>query len=121
MKPSKHFSLEEITCRCGCGENNIDPKLYEILEEFRVYCGSFPMITHCVNRCKKHNKDVGGVPKSKHIKGHAWDGHIKGMSVSMLHDLAKAAYNIDVISGGLGFYSWGIHIDTGKKRAWMGK
>lgn len=118
MKASKHFSLSEITCRCGCGQVIIDKELYIILEAFREHIGNKRMITHCVNRCVLHNDNVGGVSNSKHIPGKAWDGHVHGLDNEKLHEIAKQAYDEDIISGGLGFYSWGIHIDSGKKRTW---
>ena len=123
LKISDHFSIPEIECRCGCGQNYVDTKLYEILEEFRFFAGRKPMITHCVNRCKEHNDKYlkyGASPKSRHLTGRAWDGHIRGMSISKLHEIAKKAYEENIISGGLGFYTWGIHIDSGRKRTWMG-
>lgn len=118
MKVSEHFSIDEIKCHCGCGQKNIDEVLYDILESFRTYAGNLPMITHCVNRCKSHNEKIGGISNSMHIKGHAWDGHIEGMSINRLHSIALQAYKENILPGGLGLYQWGIHIDTGKKRKW---
>lgn len=117
-KVSEHFSLSEATCHCGCGQATIDKKLYEILELFRSYIGDKPMITHCINRCQKHNKNVGGVKNSQHVGGHAWDGHVAGLTTKELHELALSAYKNNILPGGLGLYDWGIHIDSGKKRKW---
>ena len=125
-KPSEHWSLEEITCRCGCGQAFIDKKLYIILEDFRVFVASeigyeVSLVTHCVNRCVEHNNKFlsqGASPNSLHLKGRAWDGHGKGISLRKIKKLAKKAYKQNIISGGLGLYSWGIHIDSGNKRTW---
>jgi len=120
MKPSAHFSLEEISCRCGCGQKIVDPALYKILERFRAFIGDRVMTTHCVNRCEVHNADVGGHPNSPHLTGNAWDGHVKTLSIKQLHKKAKEAYEKNILSGGLGFYRWGIHIDSWRKRTWHG-
>lgn len=121
LRISEHFSIVEIECRCGCGQNFVDTKLFDMLEAFREFAGGKPMITHSGNRCVEHNKRIGGVPKSKHLKGMAWDGHIRDMSIARLHELAKMAYETGVLKGGLGFYPWGIHIDSGRKHTWMGR
>jgi uncharacterized protein YcbK (DUF882 family) len=126
MKVSKHFTKEEITCRCGCNQAIIDIDLYEILESFRSYlrdkCGfEVRLITHCVNRCVDHNRDVGGVDGSHHVVGSAWDGHGSNISNLKLRRLAKKAYKENIITGGLGFYKWGIHIDSSNKRTWKDK
>ena len=120
MNVSDNFSKNEIECRCGCGQAIIDKNLYKILEAFRSFNGDKRMITHCVNRCPKHNRISDGVKNSKHVTGRAWDGHTHGMSIDDLHKSAQFAYDKGIISGGLGFYSWGIHIDSGKKRTWKG-
>jgi hypothetical protein len=138
---SEHFSLAEITCRCGCNQALINEKLYQILEDFRDYIGNLRMITHCVNRCLNHNKSIyEGLYKrqgkvfdldhdqdlrrvvfgSKHIAGMAWDGHADGIIIKELQLFALEAWDDNILPGGLGLYSWGIHIDSGRKRKWQG-
>jgi len=121
-KPSAHFSDAEISCRCDCGQAIVNKQLYIILERFRKLLGDVPMTTHCCNRCEKHNEEIvpPGHPKSKHLTGMAWDGHVRKYSNRQLHKLAKEAYKLNIISGGLGLYRWGIHIDSSKKRMWKG-
>ena len=125
-KVSAHFSEAEIACRCDCGQDTVNKQLYVILERFRKLLGDVPMTTHCVNRCTAHNLKVGGVPKteksngSRHLYGMAWDGICRTYSNRQLHKLAKKAYKLNIISGGLGLYRWGIHIDSSKKRMWKG-
>jgi len=120
MKITEHFSHDEIVCHCGCGQGYIDFALFDMLEEFRKLAGNNPMITHCVNRCITHNKKIGGAKRSKHLSGRAWDGHVSNVQISKLHEIAKHAYETNLLSGGLGIYDWGIHIDTGSKRTWEG-
>ena len=126
MKPSKNFSLDEIKCHCGCGQAFNDKKLYEIAENFREFVKNETgkthcMVVHCVNRCVEHNRKFlsqGASPNSPHIKGLAMDFHIAGMSISKSHALAKKAFKIGILPGGLGYYSWGLHIDSARKRTW---
>lgn len=127
-KPSEHFSLAEISCRCNCGQALVDQKLYPILENFRRFVWletgyEVPFVTHCVNRCVAHNNKFlsqGASTTSLHLVGRAWDGHGKGISLRKIRKLAKKAYKLGIISGGLGLYKWGIHIDSGRKRTWKG-
>jgi len=121
MKVGKYFSEDEIKCKCGCGQAILDEKLIKMADGLREYIGK-PMISHCVNRCKKHNKNVGGVSKSKHITGNAMDFHINGLSNRKLHKICKKLWkNKEILTGGIGFYPWGVHIDTGRYRTWSGK
>lgn len=117
MKISKHFSLEEIQCHCGCGQALVDKDLLYIAEKLRKYLKK-PMIVHCVNRCTKHNKAVGGVKKSYHVKGMAMDFHCRGMSIRDLKRECILLWEKKILTGGLGVYDWGIHIDSGPYRTW---
>jgi len=117
MKISNHFdtSTDQIKCSCGCGQEIINEELFDILEDFRHYAGDKPIILHCVNRCKKHNAEIGGAKKSYHIIGSAGDFHIKGISIPELHKMALRYYYEVKRPIGLGLYDWGIHLDTSEK------
>ena len=67
-----NFKPEEFECQCGCGENNIDMKLVEIMDSVRELVG-FPMRVNSGYRCEKHNKSIGGADKSEHLLGRACD------------------------------------------------
>lgn len=71
-KNLKHFKKEEFECKCGCGFNNINDELVLILENAREFA-NVPFKINCGVRCEKHNKEVGGVEDSAHIKGLAVD------------------------------------------------
>lgn len=115
---AKYFTKSEIECHCGCGQAYIDQELLDMADKLREYIGH-PMITHCTNRCTKHNRNVGGVSNSLHIGGHAMDFHCKGIKVKKLHKIVKKLWNKkEILDGGLGTYSWGVHIDTGRYRRW---
>ena len=112
---SPHFSLDECVCRCGCGLLNVSPALLRLAEAVRGVLKE-PMIVHSVCRCKKHNSEVGGSPKSKHLTGQAMDFHIRGLSPVMLYNtIVKAWYDGRLPElGGVGLYDWGVHIDIAK-------
>jgi hypothetical protein len=144
---SKHFIREEVVCRCGCGldyvyipffENMLEPFRAVAREEFSEYS---VMSTHCVNRCLKHNKAVGGTDEvigkyhkvSFHVPVYvdavtgqlvkrdinAWDGHITRADIQDQHLLALKHHSREgILNGGLGLYDWGIHIDNGPFRSW---
>lgn len=77
-----HFSKDEFTCKCGCGLNNIDKRLVQILEDIRYYFGGKPIIITSGTRCDKHNAEVGGVQGSRHLIGKAVDFYIQGVPTS---------------------------------------
>ncbi len=121
---SKHFNTEidKIACQCGCGQEIIQYDLFEIIEDFREFIGDKPINVHCVNRCKEHNKRIGGAKNSYHVEGGAMDLHAIDLDMEELHRLAiqfQKEYNKDI---GLGLYDWGIHIDPSynhnRKRFW---
>lgn len=68
----RFFKKEEFTCKCGCGLNNMDVHLLEMLDEAR-FMADIPFFVNCGCRCKEHNKKVGGVEDSSHLYGLAVD------------------------------------------------
>jgi uncharacterized protein YcbK (DUF882 family) len=121
MYISKHFTTAEFTCRCGCGQCIIDISLINLCEDFRIIVNK-PMIVHSVNRCEKHNERVQGFSTSKHLEGLAMDFHVAGMSIKELHEIASKHHApSDILFGGLGIYSWGVHVDVSNFRRWSGK
>lgn len=79
-----HFKPSEMTCKCGCGLNNTNLRLMQVLEQIRSHFGGKPVIITSGCRCPKHNKAVGGVAGSKHTLGEAADFYIKGVPTSQL-------------------------------------
>jgi len=67
----KYFRKEEFTCPC-CGQNLIKDMFIERLDIARGIAG-IPFVITSGYRCPKHNKELGGVPDSAHIKGLAAD------------------------------------------------
>lgn len=104
-----------MSCKCGCGTNNVTSELLDLAEACRAILDA-PMIVHCACRCKKHNSEVGGVENSYHTQGKALDFHAKGISHDSVFKVLKDWALIGRLPslGGIGIYDWGIHIDTGK-------
>jgi uncharacterized protein YcbK (DUF882 family) len=80
----QHFKKEEFNCKCGCGANNINHRLVQILEDIRFHFGGNPVIITSGTRCQKHNAAVGGIRGSKHLEGKAADFYIKNITTRNL-------------------------------------
>lgn len=80
----KHFKQSEFTCKCGCGLNNINLNLVNVLEKIRDHFGGHAVHITSGCRCTKHNKDVGGVQGSRHVIGKASDIYIDNVLTSDL-------------------------------------
>lgn len=85
----EHFKKSEFACKDGCGFNNIDINLVKLLEQIREHFGGKPLIISSGCRCAKHNKEVGGVQGSRHVKGKASDIYIQGVSTQDLLNYCK--------------------------------
>lgn len=109
---SKHFSSHEFECQCGCGFDEIDEHLIEILEDLRQTFGPVRINSGC--RCPKHNTFVGGTKNSQHIKGTAADVVIKGTRPSEVYVYLADKYPN---SYGLGRYNTFTHIDVRSRKA----
>lgn len=74
----KWFKKEDFLCRCGkCEmpaevEGNLMALVENVLEPAREKLG-MPIIVNSGYRCERHNKAVGGVANSQHLRGEAVD------------------------------------------------
>jgi hypothetical protein len=62
---TKHFTRDEIECRCGCG-GMPSIAFMDKVETLRVMCG-FPFRVGSCARCATHNSNIGGAKQSDHI------------------------------------------------------
>jgi zinc D-Ala-D-Ala carboxypeptidase len=90
MTPSKwpYFSVEELTCQCGCGVMGMDPAFMDALSVLR---GTFaqPMQITSGYRCPAHNHDVAETGfTGPHTTGKAVDVLISRVSATALIRLA---------------------------------
>ena len=116
----KYFRKEEFACKCGKYCNGFpvapDEELLRVMDEIREEVG-LPIYVTSFIRCRQHNINEGGASNSRHLYGDAADIRCPGKTPRQLYDIA-----CDVVgnSGGVGIYSWGIHVDTGKYTRWNG-
>lgn len=119
----KYFKREEFRCKCGgkyCNgyPTEIDMDTVKIADAIRERIGK-PIAVNSGIRCKTHNANVGGVSNSQHLHGKAAD--LRCPSGYTPSQMASIAEEIMGNTGGIGIYSWGIHIDTrSTKSRWNG-
>ena len=118
----KHFKKPEFACKCGkyCDgyPAEIDMNMVKIADQIREKIGK-PITINSGLRCKTHNANVGGVSNSQHLLGKAADlGCPIGCTPAQMASIAESIMGN---TGGIGIYSWGIHIDTrSTKSRWNG-
>ena len=118
----KYFKKSEFACKCGkyCDgyPAEIDMDMVKIADEIRARIGK-PISINSGLRCKTHNANVGGVFNSQHLLGKAADlGCPIGCTPAQMASIAETIMGN---TGGIGVYSWGIHIDTrSAKSRWNG-
>lgn len=118
------FSRDEFKCQCGgkyCNGFPVEPdeKMVRTVNEIRRRLGVPVYIVDAGGsgvRCDQHNIDVGGVPNSEHKFGRAADLH----SSTSPERMKEVAEEVMGRTGGIGIYSWGIHVDVGKYSRWTG-
>lgn len=117
----KYFSRKEFACKCGnCGGFPVEPdlKMVRVADAIRERLG-VPVGVNSGVRCKNHNAAVGGVSNSQHVYGTAAD--LGKPSCVTVAEMAAIAEDVMGNTGGIGIYSWGIHIDSRKtKSRWNG-
>ena len=117
MMIPKNFSVNEMMCHCGCGEDSMDMEFMDILQNIREDMNRPLKISSGV-RCAKHNSRVSStgsngphVPRTEGTK--ASDILISGADALRLVDIARK-HGIS----GVGISQRGphakrfIHIDT---------
>jgi len=115
MRITKNLIRSECACKCGCSLDTAD---YQLVVGFQKICDEVSKEIHrkcianihCLCRCAKHNKEIGGLPTSKHIIGKAMDLDIDGISSDRLYTIAITVlddYIFDIVK-----YDWGIHLEV---------
>lgn len=122
-KNIRYFNKAEFKCKCNGKHCNgypaeIDMTMVRYADEIRHRIGQ-PIRVYSGLRCPVHNQNEGGVSNSQHLYGTAVDlARPSGVTPAKMAQIAE-----DVIgnTGGIGIYSWGIHIDSRKtKSRWNG-
>ena len=93
MMITKNFSVNEMKCHCGCGEDSMDMDFMDILQEIREDMNR-PLKISSGARCIKHNMRVSStgkngphVPRTEGTK--AADILISGADALRLIDVAR--------------------------------
>ena len=91
----KNFRIQEFVCRCRCempaeARQNIEALVANVLDPVRDEYGK-PIYVNSGYRCEKHNKAVGGVPKSQHMLGQAADISVKSEKLKVKSELDELA------------------------------
>lgn len=108
----RHFNPSEFTCKCGCGLNNINDELVNMLDNARELAGvSFIVTSGC--RCGEHNKKVGGKPDSSHLSGLAVD---IAAPIEKRYAILAALINVGFERIGISFNGNFIHVDIDKSK-----
>ncbi len=108
---SEHFQVREFACRDGSDPVFIHAKIPDACELARTINGAFsPSSSY---RTPAHNSSVDGATSSQHMLGYAVDIPTEEATPEELYELFDAEHQ-----GGLGIYSWGIHVDFGPNRRW---
>lgn len=117
IKLSEYFWDYEVTCKCGCGFNQISRGVLLLADEVREYINK-PITPSSACRCWGHNKKVGGSKNSYHLLGQALD-----LPVPDPTDVYKYLDAKYPDSLGLGLYvdDGFVHVDDRANRArWFG-
>ena len=115
---TKHFRVKEFACADGTDAVFIAHNLPRVCEYIRMRCGK-GITVNSGYRTPSHNKKVGGVDDSQHLYGTAADlAKPTGVTPAKM---ASYAREIMPDWGGVGIYSWGIHVDVREKKSdWTG-
>lgn len=89
------------------------PELVCALETLRLLCGGHIVRVNSGCRCPAHNRAVGGMRNSQHLRGTAADIRIDGVDPDVVASHAEA---IDAF-GGIGRYDTFTHVDVRERRA----
>lgn len=118
-RPSTHIAWWELACHDAAKtpyphkwRTSRLPKLARVFEHFRSEVGQ-TIVIGCAYRTPAHNKLKGGAKKSQHPEGRALDLHTpKRWKRSRFHELARRIAKKNKSIGALGYYRWGVHVDT---------
>ena len=108
MIKAKYFERSEFACSCGCGFDAVDVELLAVLENLREE--SLQAVTiNSACRCAEHDKAIGGVKNSQHVRGKAADIVVKNQSPEFVGKWLDEKYPDKY---GIGIYDTFVHIDV---------
>ena len=116
------FDREEFRCKCGgkyCNGFPAEPHedTVRFADAIRKRIGK-PIPVNSGLRCPTWNQIQGGVYNSNHMTGGAVDlGRPEGVTPAQMKTAAEEVMGYNI--GGIGVYTWGIHIDDGEYSRWI--
>ena len=113
-KVSKHFRVREFASKDGADKVLIDDDLVKLLENIREASGGKSVTINSGYRSPGHNKAVGGVSNSQHVKGTAADIVVADTDPLTVGQIAEYYLNK---KGGIGVYGSFTHVDTRANRS----
>ena len=127
-RPSAHLTWDELACNdrlktpypLDWRHTSSDrlEQLTSVFEFLRSALGGGPLSLSSAYRTPAHNQSIGGASLSQHVQGRALDIKAPPGPVEEFHlRVATAFLKAPAVSpartlGGLGYYPWGVHIDT---------
>lgn len=111
---SKHFRVREFASKDGADKVLIDDDLVKLLENIREASGGKAVTINSGYRSPEHNKAVGGVSNSQHVKGTAADIVVADTDPLTVGQIAEYFLNT---KGGIGVYKSFTHVDTRATRS----
>lgn len=117
-KITEHFRVREFQCSDSSRPVFISQTLADLLEAIRQRIGR-PLRISSGYRTVSYNATVKGSSKtSKHCMGLAADIKADGIEPRQLYNIACELLGDH---GGVGLYSWGVHVDVrAEKSRWNG-
>lgn len=124
----KHFTIEELTCRCGCGKMEMNPDFMERVEMARLLF-DHPMVVTSAYRCASHNLAISNTgPNGPHVRGLAMDFTVFGQKALAFVQLASKMFSGLFVHQHGEFSRRFFHIDNmpvdppaaGFPRPWLG-
>jgi len=115
-KLSPHLSWAELGCKDGtpypAAWESRARRLAAVFEAYRECLGGKPIRIGSAYRTAAHNKRIGGVKTSQHVKGRALDCYPPShLSLEEFHALSREFAREEPRIGGIGLYRWGVHWD----------
>ena len=117
-KITEHFKVREFQCSDGSRPVYISQTLADLLEAIRQQIRR-PLHINSGYRTVSYNATLPNSSKtSKHCMGLAADVRADGIEPRQLYNIACELLGDH---GGVGLYSWGVHVDVrAKKSRWNG-
>jgi len=101
----KHFTQEEMACKCGCGKSEMTKHTMLRLDMLRSRLGH-PIAVTSAYRCAEWNKAVGGSKNSAHLDGTAVD-----IALTHAHRFNALGLIENIGFTGVGFAKTFTHLD----------